>query len=69
MRKRDKLEVIHTMLMDQYGYEIGSTMFLYMMQKKQGLTYGESNKMLDQELTFLRNAPKRQSSIGTSFGI
>ncbi len=69
LRKRDRLQVIHDLLIQQYGYEIGSTMFLYMMQKHQGMGYSESNKMMEQELTFLRNAPKKKPTIGTMFGI
>lgn len=69
MRKRDMLQEIHDLLMLNYGYEIGSVMFLYMIQKKQGLSYGEANTMMKQDLTFLRNAPKRKDNIGAFFGI
>jgi hypothetical protein len=40
-----------------------------MVQKIQGVNYGDSNKILKQELTFLRNSPKRGSKIGAILNI
>jgi hypothetical protein len=65
MAKREILGDIYYNLTDNYGYEIGGKMFLYMMQKCQGLNYGDANKMLKQDLTFLRNLSKASNSIAT----
>ena len=58
MGKRELLGSIHSYLMDAYGHEFGGQMFLYMMQKCQGMNYGDANKMLNQDLIFLRNLVK-----------
>ena len=58
MTKRELLGDIHFLLIHNYGHEIGGQMFLYMMQKMQTLSYGESNKMLKQDHAFLRNLTK-----------
>jgi len=62
MAKREILGDIFSLLTNNYGYEEGSKMFLYMMQKCQGLNYGDANKMLKQDLTFLRNLSKANGS-------
>ncbi len=69
MRKRDAFEEIHTRLIDSYGYPTGSTMFLYIMQKRVGLNFAAGNKMIEQELTFLRNSSKPNKNIGAIFGM
>ena len=63
MRKRDAYGEIHSLLAVNYGCEVGSTMFLHMVQKIQGLNYPESNALLKQELTFLRNSPAFKENI------
>ena len=55
MAKREVLQEIHNLLMHNYGHETGGTMFLYMMQKCQGVNYGDSNRILGEDLRFLRN--------------
>jgi hypothetical protein len=67
MRKRDAFQEIHTRLIDGYGYPTGSTMFLYIMQKRVGLNFAAGNKMIEQELTFLRNSSKPNKNIGAIF--
>ena len=67
MRKRDAYGEIHTRLIDGYGYPTGSTMFLYIMQKRVGLNFAAGNKMIEQELTFLRNSSKPNKNIGAIF--
>jgi hypothetical protein len=69
MRKRDVYGEIHSLLVKNYGHESAGKMFLYMVQKIQGVNYGDSNKILKQELTFLRNSPKRGSKIGAILNI
>ena len=69
MRKRDAYGEIHNHLIGNYGFPTGSTMFLYLVQKHQGLNYADANKMIEQELTFLRNSPKPTKHIGAIFGI
>jgi len=53
MRKRDVYGEIHNLLVKNYGHE----------------SAGDSNKILKQELTFLRNSPKRGSKIGAILNI
>jgi hypothetical protein len=69
MRKRDAYGEIHKRLIDNYGYPTGSTMFLYIVQKHQGLNFGEANKMIEQELKFLRNSSRPNKNLGAIFGI
>ena len=68
MTKREILGNIHFLLTKNYGHEIGGQMFLYMMQKMQTLNYGDSNKMLKQDLTFLKNLSKT-NRLSETFGI
>ena len=69
MRKRDAFQEIHTRLIDGYGYPTGSTMFLYIVQKHQGLNFADANKMIEQELKFLRNSSRPNKNLGAIFGI
>ena len=69
MRKRDVYGEIHNLLVKNYGHESAGKMFLYMVQKIQGVNYGESNKILKQELTFLRNYPTKSSKLVAIFNI
>jgi hypothetical protein len=69
MRKRDAYGEIHKRLIDNYGYPTGSTKFLYIVQKHQGLNFGEANKMIEQELKFLRNSSRPNKNLGAIFGI
>jgi len=68
MTKREVLGDIHFLLTQNYGHEVGGQMFLYMMQKCQGMNYGDSNKMLKQDLTFLKNLSKT-NRLSETFGI
>ena len=63
MRKRDAYGEIHSLLTANYGHMVGSTMFLHMVQKIVGVNYVESNAILKQELTFLRNSPSLRENV------
>jgi hypothetical protein len=67
MTKREILGSIHELLVHNYGHEIGGVMFLYMMQKCQGLNYGDANKMLKQDLVFLKNLTKTKPAVMDDF--
>ena len=58
LAKRELLGSIHSNLVSIYGHEFGGQMFLYMVQKCQGMNYGDANKMLKQDFTFLQNLSK-----------
>lgn len=58
LAKREILGSIHSNLVSIYGHEFGGQMFLHMVQKCQGMNYGDANKMLKQEFTFLQNLAK-----------
>ncbi len=57
-RKKDIVGEINILLNKNFSEEVSNKMFLVIFQKYIGMSYGDSKRLLDSELKFLRNLQK-----------
>jgi hypothetical protein len=57
-RKKDILGEINILLNKNFSGEVSNKMFLVIFQKYISMNYGDSKRLLDSELKFLRNLQK-----------
>jgi hypothetical protein len=57
-RKKDIIGEINILLNKNFSGEVSNKMFLVIFQKYISMNYGDSKRLLDSELKFLRNLQK-----------
>ena len=57
-RKKDIVGEINILLNKNFSEEVSNKMFLVIFQKYISMNYGDSKRLLDSELKFLRNLQK-----------
>ncbi len=57
-RKKDIVGEINILLNKNFSGEVSNKMFLVIFQKYISMNYGDSKRLLDSELKFLRNLQK-----------